>query len=268
MSGTSQLNTTQLNTSRLKLVAGNWKMNTTRAGAVDLARAIAAEVPADRKDVEVLVCPPFPYLLPVGEAIRGSGVKLGAQNCCFEPPGAFTGEIAVPMLVDTGCRYVILGHSERRHVFGETDEVIGRKVAAAIAGGLEVILCVGELLAEREGDKTGTVLDRHMDGGLSRIKEEDLDHVVVAYEPVWAIGTGKTASPAQAEEAHLHLRKWLATRYNSRRSEGLRILYGGSVKADNALELMSQADVDGALVGGASLKADSFLAIVEAAAKV
>src|SRR5580698_7010979 len=179
MSGASQLNT-----SRLKLVAGNWKMNTTRAGAVDLARAVAAHVPADRRDVEVLVCPPFPYLLPVGEAIRTSGVKLGGQDCYFEPPGAFTGEVAVPMLVDTGCRYVILGHSERRHILGETDETIGRKVAAALAGGLEVILCVGELLAEREGDKTGTVLDRHMEGGLSRLKEEDLDHVVVAYEPV------------------------------------------------------------------------------------
>jgi triosephosphate isomerase len=260
--------TTALNSSRLKLVAGNWKMNTTRVAGADLAKAIAAQVPAGRIDVEVLVCPPFPYLLPVGEAIRGSGVKLGAQDCYFEPPGAFTGEIAVPMLVDTGCKYVILGHSERRHVLGETDETIGRKVAAAIAGGLEVILCVGELLSEREGDKTGTVLDRHMEGGLSQIKEEHLDHVTVAYEPVWAIGTGKTASPAQAEEAHLHLRKWLAKRYNSRRSEGMRILYGGSVKADNALELMSQADVDGALVGGASLKADSFLAIVDAAAKV
>jgi triosephosphate isomerase (TIM) len=253
---------------RRKLVAGNWKMNTTRATAVELAKAVAAQVPADRRDVEVLVCPPFPYLLPVGESIRGSGVKLGAQNCYFEPPGAFTGEVAVGMLADVGCQYVILGHSERRHVLGETDAVIGRKVAAAIAGGLEVILCVGELLSEREGDKTGAVLDRHMEGGLSQIKEEALEHVTVAYEPVWAIGTGRTATPAQAEEAHLHLRKWLANRYNSRRSDGLRILYGGSVKADNAQELMSQADVDGALVGGASLKADSFLAILEAAAKV
>ena len=216
----------------------------------------------------MLVCPPFPYLLPVGEVIRASGVKLGAQDVYFEPPGAFTGEVAVPMLVDAGCRYVIMGHSERRHVLGETDEVIGRKVAAAIAGGLDVILCVGELLAQREADRTKAVLDSQMEGGLARIKEEALDHVVIAYEPVWAIGTGLTATPAQAEEAHLHLRKWLVSRYNSRRSEGMRILYGGSVKADNALELMSQPDVDGALVGGASLKADSFLAIVDAAAKV
>ncbi len=252
---------------RRKFVAGNWKMNTTRAGAVELARAVAAHVPADRRDVEVLVCPPFPYLLPVGEALRSSPVELGAQDVYFEPPGAFTGEVAVPMLVDVGCRYVILGHSERRHVFGETDETIGRKVAAAIAGGLEVILCVGELLSEREANRTPAVLNSQMEGGLSQIKEEALEHVTLAYEPVWAIGTGRTASLAQAQESHLHLRKWIETRYNSRRSTALRILYGGSVKADNALELMSQADVDGALVGGASLKADSFLAIVDAAAK-
>jgi triosephosphate isomerase len=252
---------------RRKLVAGNWKMNTTRAGAIALAQGVAAQVPADRTDVEVLVCPPFPYLLPVGEVISASAVKLGAQDVYFEPPGAFTGEVAVPMLVDTGCRYVILGHSERRHVLGETDEVIGRKVAAAIAGGLDVILCVGELLAQREADRTKAVLDSHMEGGLAQIKEEALDHIVIAYEPVWAIGTGRTATPAQAQESHLHLRKWVESRYNSRRSTRLRILYGGSVKADNALELMSQPDVDGALVGGASLKADSFLAIVDAAAK-
>src|SRR5580704_1406742 len=213
---------------RRKFVAGNWKMNTTRAGAVELARAVAAHMPAGRRDVEVLVCPPFPYLLPVGEALRSSAVELGAQNVYYEPPGAFTGEVAVPMLVDTGCRYVILGHSERRHVLGETDEVIGRKVAAAIAGGLDVILCVGELLAQREADRTKAVLDSHMEGGLAQIKEEALDHIVIAYEPVWAIGTGRTATPAQAQESHLHLRKWAESRYNSRRSTRLRILYGGS----------------------------------------
>jgi triosephosphate isomerase len=253
---------------RRKLVAGNWKMNTTRASAVELARAVSASVPAGRRDVEVLVCPPFPYLLPVGEVLRASGVELGGQDVYFEQPGAFTGEVSVPMLVDTGCRYVIVGHSERRHVLGEHGDVIGRKVAAAIAGGLEVILCVGELLSEREASRTEAVLDSQMEGGLAGIEESSLDHVTVAYEPVWAIGTGRTASPPQAEETHLHLRKWFETRYNSRRSEGMRILYGGSVKADNALELMSQADIDGALVGGASLKADSFLAIVNAAAKV
>jgi len=269
--------------SRRKLVAGNWKMNTTRASAVELARAIAEHVGAqhvgtkggvspargtEHADVEVLVCPPFPYLLPVRDAIRSSGVELGAQNVYHEPPGAFTGEIAVPMLVDVGCRYVIVGHSERRHVLGEQDDLLRRKVAAVIAGGLDVIFCVGELLSEREANRTEAVLDSQMEGGLAGLDESSLDHVTVAYEPVWAIGTGRTATPSQAEEAHLHLRNWLKTRYNSRRSEGMRILYGGSVKADNARELMSQADVDGALVGGASLKADSFLAIVDAAAKM
>lgn len=254
---------------RRKLVAGNWKMNTTRAGAVELARAVAKHVPADRTgEVEVLVCPPFPYLLPVADAVRESGVELGAQDVYFELPGAFTGEVAVPMLVDVGCRYVIIGHSERRHVLGETDSVIRRKVAAALKGGLSVILCVGELLSEREADQTKSVLDTQMKGGLTGLEEGALDHVTIAYEPVWAIGTGRTASPAQAEEVHLYLRNWVATRYNSRRSIQTRILYGGSVKPDNALELMSQADVDGALVGGASLKADSFLAIADAAAKV
>jgi triosephosphate isomerase (TIM) len=260
--------------SRRKLVAGNWKMNATRTSAVELARAIADGVRAkhvgakEPAEVEVLVCPPFPYLLPVGEAIRSSSVELGAQNAYFEPPGAFTGEIAVSMLVDVGCRYVLIGHSERRHVLGEQDDMLRRKVSAAIAGGLDAIFCVGELLAEREANRTEAILDSQMEGGLAGLEEAALDHVTVAYEPVWAIGTGRTASPAQAEEAHLHLRNWLKSRYNSRRGEGMRILYGGSVKSDNARELMSQADVDGALVGGASLKADSFLAIVDAAAKV
>jgi triosephosphate isomerase (TIM) len=172
------------------------------------------------------------------------------------------------MLVDVGCRYVIIGHSERRHVLGETNEMIRKKVAAAIAGGLDVILCVGELLAQREAKKTTAVLDSQMEGGLGGIEESALDRVTIAYEPVWAIGTGVTATPGQAEEAHLHLRNWIGNRYNPRRREITRILYGGSVKPDNALELMSQPDVDGALVGGASLKADTFLAIVEAAAKV
>jgi len=253
---------------RRKLVAGNWKMNTTRASAIELAREIAEHVGSHHTDVEVLVCPPFPYLLPVSEAIRSSSVELGAQNVYYEPPGAFTGEIAVPMLVDVGCRYVIVGHSERRHVLGEQNDVLRRKVAAAIAGGLDVIFCVGELLSEREANRAEAVLDSQMEGGLAGLEESSLNHVTLAYEPVWAIGTGRTATPAQAEEAHLHLRNWLKTRYNSGRSEGMRILYGGSVKADNARELMSQADVDGALVGGASLKADSFLAIVDAAAKM
>jgi len=243
-------------------------MNTTRATAVELAGGLARAFPSDRREVEVLVCPPFPYLLPVRDALAGSAIALGAQDVYFEPPGAFTGEVSVSMLLDVGCRYVIVGHSERRHVLGETNDVIRRKTAAAIAGGLHVILCVGELLSEREADKTTAVLDSQMQAGLEGLDEKALDQLTIAYEPVWAIGTGRTATPAQAEEMHLHLRNWLATRYNSPRAARTRILYGGSVKPDNALELMSQPDVDGALVGGACLKADSCAAIVEAAAKV
>jgi triosephosphate isomerase (TIM) len=253
---------------RAKLVAGNWKMNLLRKAAVELAGAVVRGVSSVPDPVEVLLCPAFPYLFPVGEALRGTAVALGAQDVYFQPPGAFTGEVAVPMLIDAGCRYVIIGHSERRHILGENDETVHKKMAAALAGGLNVILCVGELLSAREAGNTREVVDSQMQGALAGLSETALDHLAVAYEPVWAIGTGRTATPEQAEEVHLHLRNWLATRYNSRRAEKTQILYGGSVKADNALELMSQPDVDGALVGGASLKADPFLAIVEAAAKV
>lgn len=253
--------------SRRKLVAGNWKMNTTRAGGVELARGIAQIAPAGRTDVDVLVCPPFPYLCAVAAAIEGSSVRLGAQDVYFEPPGAFTGEVAVNMLTDVGCRYVIVGHSERRHILGETDALLQRKVAAAIAGGLETILCVGEQLAERESNQTETVLATQMSGGLRDLPESALERLTIAYEPVWAIGTGRTATPQQAQDVHLYLRKWLAERYNPRRAQSIRILYGGSVNAKNALELLSQPDVDGALVGGASLKVDSFQPIIEAAAQ-
>jgi triosephosphate isomerase len=253
---------------RKYLVAGNWKMNTTLATATALAKSLAAAVPKSQTKVEVLACPPFPYLLPVRDALQGSGVALGAQNAYFEPPGAFTAEIAVEMLQDVGCTYVILGHSERRHVLGETDALINKKVHAVLKKGLKAILCVGELLAEREKGMTESVLDTQMEGGLKGVEASAMDHVVIAYEPVWAIGTGVTASPDQAESAHDHLRKWLANRYNPQVSESVRILYGGSVKADNAAELLSQPHVDGALVGGASLKAEAFLPIVEAAVKL
>jgi triosephosphate isomerase len=247
------------------LVAGNWKMNTTRAAGTELGAAIAAAVPAAEPGVEVLVCPPFPYLLSVGDAIGESAVELGAQDVYYEAPGAFTGEVAVSMLIDCGCQYVIVGHSERRHVLGETDAIINQKVKAALAGGLKVILCVGELLSEREAGEMEQVLDRQMAGGLQDITEADAARIVIAYEPVWAIGTGVTATPDQAESAHEHLRKWVADRYTPAFSEQIRILYGGSVKADNAQTLLGQPNVDGALVGGASLKADAFVPIIEAA---
>jgi triosephosphate isomerase len=253
---------------RRLFVAGNWKMMTTLKSGTSLASALAAELKGDLPDVEVAVCPPFPYLLPVGEALRGSAVQLGAQNAYFAEPGAFTGEVAVDMLLDVGCKYVILGHSERRHILGETDELISRKVHAALAKGLPVILCVGETLDERNASRTEAVLDAQMSGSLAGVDAAGLARVVIAYEPVWAIGTGVTASPAQAEDAHIYLRKWVATHYNSQIAENLRILYGGSVKPDNALTLLQQPNVDGALVGGASLKAEQFLPIVQAARQV
>jgi triosephosphate isomerase len=250
------------------LIAGNWKMNTTRQSGVALAEELAAVVPQAEVGVEVLVCPPYPYLLAVGEKLSGSAVHLGAQDAYFEAPGAFTGEVAVDMLRDCGCRYVILGHSERRHVMGETDAIINRKVRASVAGGLTAVLCVGELLSERQSGQTEEVLDRQMEGGLAGVSEAEAAQVVIAYEPVWAIGTGVTATPEQAESAHEHLRKWLARRYTPAFSEKVRILYGGSVKADNAETLLGQPNVDGALVGGASLKSSTFVPIMEAARKL
>jgi triosephosphate isomerase len=250
--------------SRRKLVAGNWKMNTTRESAHELAQGIAQIVPPNFP-VDVLLCPPFPYLCAVGGSIRGSAVQLGAQNVCCEPPGAFTGEVAAGMLTDVGCRFVIVGHSERRHIFGETNGLLQRKVATAIAGGLEVILCVGEHLADREANQTEAVLDSQMAGGLTGLEEPAVGQLTIAYEPCWAIGTGRTATREQVEEVHLYLRKWLAARYNPRRAQSTRILYGGSVNAKNALELLSLSDVDGALVGGASLKVETFRPIIEAA---
>lgn len=247
------------------LVAGNWKMNTTRQSGQALASALAENCPSAEAGVEVLVCPPFPYLTTVQATADGSAVEVGAQDVYFESAGAFTGEVSVEMLADVGCRYVIIGHSERRHVLGETDEIINRKVKAAIAGGLQVVLCVGELLSEREAGQTEAVLDAQMAGGLADISEEDAKNVVIAYEPVWAIGTGVTATTEQAESAHLHLRNWVTNHYNAAFSEQLRILYGGSVKPDNAEALMGQPNVDGALVGGASLKPELFVPIIDAA---
>ena len=247
------------------LVAGNWKMNTVAAGAASLAKELASGTAEATKTVDVLVCPPFPYLIPVRDALAGSKIALGAQNASHEAPGAFTGETAVDMLADCGCSSVLLGHSERRHIMGETDSLINKKLKAVCAKGLQAVLCVGELLAEREGNQTEQVLDAQMAGGLDGVPEADLARIVIAYEPVWAIGTGKTASPEQAQAAHAHLRKWLASRYNPAAAQAMRILYGGSVKADNALTLMQQPDIDGALVGGASLTAKAFLPIVEAA---
>lgn len=250
------------------LVAGNWKMNTDTASGTALAKALAENVPSAEDGVEVLVFPPFVYVASIGQAVADSGVQLGAQDVYFEESGAFTGEVSVGMLKDVGCHSVIIGHSERRHVMGETDEVINKKVKAALAGGLQAVLCVGELLSDREAGNTESVLDTQMAGGLADISADQAKNVVIAYEPVWAIGTGVTATTEQAESAHLHLRKWLTSHYNSELAEQMQILYGGSVKPDNAEALMSQPNVDGALVGGASLKADLFVPIIDAARKL
>jgi triosephosphate isomerase (TIM) len=247
---------------RKKFIAGNWKMYTSLAGAKELAAAVAKGVVDDK--VTVAVCPPFPWLLPVAETLKGSKVALGAQNCHYAAEGAFTGEVAPKMLLEAGCKYVIIGHSERRHGIAEPDLFLNRKVKAALKAGLSVIFCIGELLAEREANLTEETLACQLAAGLSGVPAASLSNLVVAYEPVWAIGTGKTATPAQAQEAHAFVRKDFAKQFGDGAAGSLIIQYGGSVKPDNAAEILKQPDVDGALVGGASLKADSFLAIVNA----
>jgi triosephosphate isomerase len=245
---------------RRALIAGNWKMNLDRAASVALAKDIAEKSKAVA-GVDLAVFPPSVYIDAVRDSLRGSRVTWGAQNLYPQPNGAFTGEISAAMLVDLGCRYVILGHSERRHILGETDAQINQKTLAALAAGLVPVVCVGELLADREAGHTGKVIRQQFEGSLANLSAEQIAASVIAYEPVWAIGTGKVASPEQAEEVHMDLRKILAGRYNATIAEGVRILYGGSVKASNAAELLAQPNVDGALVGGASLKADEFLGI-------
>jgi triosephosphate isomerase len=249
---------------RRPLIAGNWKMNTDRASAVALAGGIAQRA-AEFPHLDLLVCPPFAYLSAVADALGRARVALGAQNMYHEKNGAFTGEISAAMLLDLGCKYVILGHSERRHILGETDADVNKKTLAALAVGLTPIVCVGELLSEREAGQTATVIRRQFDGSLAGVGPEAIGRVVIAYEPVWAIGTGKVATPQQAEEVHADLRGLLAKRYNEQAADGVRILYGGSVKPDNAGELLSQPNIDGALIGGASLTANDFLGIAAAA---
>jgi len=245
---------------RTPLIAGNWKMNTETASATALASAIA-ERAVEASGAELLVCPPSLYLPIVREALGNSQVALGVQNMSCQPSGAYTGEISGAMLKDIGASYVILGHSERRHIFGETDENVNKKTVAALAVGLTPIVCVGELLEQREAGQTAEVIRQQFDGSLAGIPAEAMSSVVLAYEPVWAIGTGKVASPEQAEEVHADLRKQLAERYNNEVADSVRILYGGSVKPDNAAELLGQPNIDGALIGGASLDAEGFLAI-------
>ena len=251
---------------RKPFIAGNWKMNTDSHSSVKLAEGVVSgcEDIAGSK-VDVAVCPPFVYLQQVGKALHSSQIALGAQDVYFEQKGAFTGEISAAMLKDTGCAYALCGHSERRHVIGETDELINKKVHASILGGLLPILCVGELIGERKANKTAEVVTRQMKKGLAGLTAEKMKAVTIAYEPVWAIGTGLTATPEQAQEVHALIRKLLAEMFDRTLANEIRIQYGGSVKPDNAGELMGKEDVDGLLVGGASLKADDFVAIVKSA---
>ncbi|MBN2020507.1 MAG: triose-phosphate isomerase [Sedimentisphaerales bacterium] len=249
---------------RKPFIAGNWKMNTDGHSAVKLAESIVSGCSdLDSGSVDVAVCPPFVYLQQAGKALSSSRVALGAQDVYFEQKGAFTGEISAAMLKDIGCTYAICGHSERRHVIGETDELINKKVHAAISGGLLPILCVGELLEERKASKTAEVVTRQMKKGLAGLSKEKMSAVTIAYEPVWAIGTGLTATPEQAQDVHALIRNLLAEMFDRKIAGEIRIQYGGSVKPDNARELMQKEDVDGLLVGGASLKADDFVAIVK-----
>ncbi|WP_372894258.1 triose-phosphate isomerase [Stieleria sp.] len=249
--------------SRRTIIAGNWKMNTRAAGGAQLAQGIADAV-GENPTVEVVVCPPSVYLSRVGDVLAGSAVSLGAQNLYPAADGAYTGEVNAAMLCDSGCRYVILGHSERRAILGETDAQISEKLAAALAGNLVPIVCVGETLQDRESGKTETVVETQLRGSLEGLDEARASGVVIAYEPVWAIGTGKTASPEQAEEVHAFIRKLLGEMFTNDVAQQMRIQYGGSVKPDNAKELLGQPNIDGALVGGASLKVDDFVAIINA----
>ena len=246
---------------RLPFIAGNWKMNKSVAEAIDLVRQLKADL-SGVEGVEVAVAPPFTALYAVQRELQGSSIRLAAQNLFWEEKGAFTGEIAPLMLKEVGCHYVILGHSERRQFFGETDETVNRKIKAALSQGLKVIFCIGETLKEREEGKTFSVIEKQVTGGLKDISKVEMRSIVVAYEPVWAIGTGKTATREQAEEVHRFIRKKLEGLYSKEIAEGVRIQYGGSVTPENIKGLMGQENIDGALVGGASLKSDTFSKIV------
>jgi len=250
---------------RKPLIAGNWKMHKTLAEARELVNSIRDGL-RDDAHVDVLICPPFQLLAPMAKAVEGSRIMLGAQNAHEASHGAFTGEVSVPMLADAGCTHVIIGHSERRHIFGETGSLLAKKVRAVIGGGLEVVYCIGETLEQREAGRTQAVVEQQ----ITEVIGKDIapDRLTVAYEPVWAIGTGRNATPEQAQEVHALVRSKLAAMYDRAAADSIRILYGGSVKPNNAEALLAQPDVDGALVGGACLVAADFLAIIAAAGSV
>ena len=249
---------------RKVIIAGNWKMNKTAVAGKELVEALKPLV-ADVTEAEIVVCPPFTTLNAVVAAAAGSNIKVGAQNVHWAENGAFTGEISAEMLVTSGVEYVIIGHSERRQYFGETDETVNKRARAVIAAGLTAIVCVGETLEEREAGRLVEVIERQMNVGLKDVTAADCDRLVIAYEPVWAIGTGKTATPDQAQEVHALIRATLAKLVGAETAEKVRIQYGGSMKPGNAAELLAKKDIDGGLIGGAALKAVDFAGIVAAA---
>ena len=249
---------------RIPMIAGNWKMNTTVSEAVELVRAMQDEL--DKiANVDKVICPPFVSLAAVSELIKGSSIKLGAQNLFFVEKGAYTGEISAQMLLTCGCEYVILGHSERRTYFGEIDATVNNRLKASLAAGLIPIVCVGETLEERKTEVTEKVIRKQVTGAFEGLAIGDVETVVVAYEPVWAIGTGLTATPEQAEAVHAFIRQVLGQLYSTDAASVVRIQYGGSVKPENAVDLLSRPNIDGGLIGGAALDADSFAAIIKAA---
>ncbi len=252
---------------RTLFIAGNWKMNLSKDESCKLGEQLRDAV-GDAGDVRVAVCPPFVFLDPLGALLDGSPVAIGAQNMHPEIGGAFTGEVSGSMLKDVGCEYVIIGHSERRHVFGETEDFIAAKVTRALADGLKPIVCVGETLAQRESSETQQIVCRQVESALNGVDNDAMSLITIAYEPVWAIGTGRTAAPEQAEEVHAIIRSLISDLFDSGVADNVVIQYGGSVKPDNATDLLSRENVDGALVGGASLKAETFIPIIESARSI
>jgi triosephosphate isomerase len=252
---------------RRKFIAGNWKMFKGPQEARQLAKSLKIKL-TDVRRTEVVVCPPFVSISAVQEILRDSRIAVGAQNVHLERSGAYTGEVSAPMLKDAGCLWVIIGHSERRQYYGETDDTVNRKIRLAVADGLSPIVCIGETLSEREGGQTEQVINRQFSMCFNDLSEDVFGRVVIAYEPVWAIGTGRNATPEQADAVHRQIRALAASRYGRDAAELLRIQYGGSVKPENAADLLQRSDIDGALVGGASLDADAFTAIVRAAEDV
>ncbi len=247
---------------RRPLIAGNWKMFKTGPEAVETAHRLV-KLLSTPLDVDVMIAPPFTALAPVSDMLKNTRISLGAQNLFWEEEGAFTGEISTSMLVSAGCRYVIVGHSERRQYFGETDDTVNKKIKAALKNDLIPVLCIGESETERDSKETFSVLDRQVRNGLKGFSADEMETLVIAYEPVWAIGTGKTATADQAQEVHLFLRGMLGKKFGNKLAKSIRILYGGSVKSDNIKELMTMPDIDGALIGGASLEPETFSKIVQ-----